>query len=73
MSTVRKMTSGHIKVKKGTGHVFYMVTPSHATESVCQSFSGDIDRVHGSVFNKPANKCQKMQLDVDIEPTFRFT
>ncbi len=28
------MTSGHIKVKKGTGHVFYMVTPSHATESV---------------------------------------
>ncbi len=28
------MASGHIKVKKGTGHVFYMATPSHATESV---------------------------------------
>ncbi len=28
------MTSGHIKVKKGTGHVFYMATPSNATESV---------------------------------------
>ncbi len=41
MSTVTKMTSGHIKVKKGTGHVFYMATPSDATESVCQSFSGE--------------------------------
>ena len=27
------MASGHIKVKKGIGHVFYMVTPSHAIES----------------------------------------
>ena len=28
------MASGHIKVKKGTGHDFYMATLSHATESV---------------------------------------
>ncbi len=31
---LQNMTSGHINVKKGTGHVFYMATPSHATESV---------------------------------------
>ncbi len=31
---LQNMTSGHIKVKKGTSHVFYMATPSHATESV---------------------------------------
>ncbi len=31
---LQNMTSGHVKVKKGTGHVFYMATPSHATESV---------------------------------------
>ena len=30
----QNMTSGHVKGKKGTGHVFYMATPSHATESV---------------------------------------
>ncbi len=32
--TCQNMASGHVKVKKGTGHVFYMATPSHATESV---------------------------------------
>ncbi len=31
---LQNMTSGHIKVKIGTGHVFYMATPSHTTESV---------------------------------------
>ena len=31
---LQNMASGHIKVKKGTGYVFYMATPSHATESV---------------------------------------
>ncbi len=32
---LQNMTSDHIKVKKKrTGHVFYMATPSHATESV---------------------------------------
>ncbi len=31
---LQNMASGHVKVKKGTGHVFYMATPSHATESV---------------------------------------
>ncbi len=31
---LQNMTSGHIKVKKGTGHVFYMTTPSQATESI---------------------------------------
>ncbi len=31
---LQNMTIGHIKVKKGTGHVFYMATPSHASESV---------------------------------------
>ena len=30
---VQNMTSGHIKVKKGTGYVFYIYTPSHSTES----------------------------------------
>ena len=30
---LQSMTSGHIKVIKGTGHVFYMATPCHATES----------------------------------------
>ncbi len=28
---LQNMASGHIK---GTGHVFYMVTPNHATESL---------------------------------------
>ncbi len=31
---LQNMASGHVKVKKRTDHVFYMVTPSHATESV---------------------------------------
>ncbi len=31
---LQNMASGHVTVKKGTGHVFYMATPSHATESV---------------------------------------
>ena len=30
---LQNMTSSPIKVKKGTGHVFYMATPSHAIES----------------------------------------
>ena len=32
---LQRISSGHVNVKKGTGHVFYMATPSHATESVC--------------------------------------
>ncbi len=28
------MRSGHIKVKKGTRHLFYMAIPPHTTESV---------------------------------------
>ena len=31
---LQNMTSGHIKVKIWTGHVLYIATPSHATESV---------------------------------------
>ncbi len=31
---LQNMASGHVKVKKGTGHVIYTATPSHATESV---------------------------------------
>ncbi len=31
---LQNQASGHIKVKKGTGHVFYMATPSHTNESV---------------------------------------
>ncbi len=31
---LQNMTSGHIQVKKGTGHAFYLATPRHATESV---------------------------------------
>ncbi len=31
---LQNMASGHLKVKKGTGHVFYMATPSHATDSI---------------------------------------
>ncbi len=37
---LQNMASGHIKVKKGLamyGHVFYMATPSHATESIHMS------------------------------------
>ncbi len=31
---LQNMASGHVKVKKGTSHVFYMATPRHASESV---------------------------------------
>ena len=31
---LQNMASDHVKVKKGTGHQFYMATPSHAIESV---------------------------------------
>ncbi len=31
---LQNQASGRIKVKKGTGHVFYMATPSHTNESV---------------------------------------
>ncbi len=31
---LQNQASGHIKAKKGTGHVFYMATPSHINESV---------------------------------------
>ncbi len=31
---LQDQASGHIKVKKRTGHVFYMATPSHTNESV---------------------------------------
>ncbi len=31
---LQNMASGHVKVKKGTGQIFYEATPSHATESV---------------------------------------
>ena len=31
---LQNQASGHIKVKKGSGHVFYMATPSHTNESV---------------------------------------
>ena len=33
---LQNMVSGHVKVRKGTGHVFYMFTPSHASESVSE-------------------------------------
>ncbi len=32
------MASGHIEVKKGTSHVFYMATHGHAIESVGEPF-----------------------------------
>ncbi len=31
---LQNQASGHVKVKKGTRHVFYMATPSHTNESV---------------------------------------
>ncbi len=34
---LQNQTSGHIKVKKGTGHVFYMATPSPTNESAISS------------------------------------
>ncbi len=37
---LQNQASGHIEVKKGTGHVFYMatpVTPSHTNDSVVVS------------------------------------
>ena len=36
---LQNMASGNVKVKKGTGHVFYMTTPSHATESVRNGYT----------------------------------
>ncbi len=30
---LQNQAGGHIKVKKGTGHVFYMTTRSHTNES----------------------------------------
>ncbi len=38
VEVLQNMASGHIKVKKGSGYVFYMGTPSHATESVQEDF-----------------------------------
>ncbi len=31
---LQNMPSGHVKVKKGSGHVLYMSTPCNTTESV---------------------------------------
>ncbi len=33
---LQNIMSGHVKVRKGTGHVFYMATPSHDTESISE-------------------------------------
>ncbi len=33
---LQNQASGHIKVKKGTGHVFYKATPSHTNESAVE-------------------------------------
>ncbi len=30
---LQNQASGHIKIKQGTGHVFYLATPSHTNES----------------------------------------
>ncbi len=54
---IKNKTSGHIKVKKGTGHVFYMATSGCATESVCRK-----DSIHNTVCkmchkSKAHNKC----------------
>ncbi len=39
------MSNGHIKVKKGTGHVFYMSTPHRTTESVQEPPVEDRERL----------------------------
>ncbi len=36
---LQNMASDHAKVKKCTGHVIYMATPSHATENVISSIN----------------------------------
>ena len=36
---LQNMPIGYINVKKGSGHVFYMSTPCHTTESVVQSIT----------------------------------
>ena len=41
----QNIASGHIKVKKRTGHVFYVPTPSHATESVVLSIQCHFDQI----------------------------
>ncbi len=38
VSTVTKHGKWSYKSQKGTGHVFYMATPSHTTESVRVAF-----------------------------------
>ncbi len=43
---LQNQASGHIKVKIGTGHVFYTATPSHTNESVVKPIYGmDTERV----------------------------
>ncbi len=42
---LQNMSNGHIKVKKGTGHVFYMSTPHRTTESVQEPPVEDRERL----------------------------
>ncbi len=49
---LQNMASGHVKVKKGTGHVIYMATPSHATESVTVTYQSTVSVHSESVWNR---------------------
>ena len=43
---LQNQASGHIKVKKGTGHAIYMATPSQTNESVgCQFVLAWVQRI----------------------------
>ncbi len=48
MSThlLQNMPSGHIKVKKESGHVFYMSTPCHTIESVVMLVVNEPQHTH---------------------------
>ncbi len=49
---LQNMASGHVKVKKGTGHIFYMITPSHANESEPLHWSGNSKQLSGGGMEK---------------------
>ncbi len=46
---LQNMASGHVKVQKGTGQVFYMATPSHTTESASYIDSKQGTQLHSSL------------------------
>ncbi len=65
------MASGHVKVKKGTGHVKYMATPSHNNESVARDFSKHIPPNGLSLEIYTLPKDELFNLEFKFKMTFR--